>query len=82
MPVQYTRAARDALATMPDKFRAQIVRRADALGANPHPPGAKKLQGVPEATYRVRQGAYRILYVIRAGQVVIVSIGARREVYR
>lgn len=54
----------------------------DDLAENPRPPGAKKLVG--QNGYRVRQGDYRILYLIddRARLVRIYRVGNRRDVYR
>ncbi len=56
--------------------------RIGGLAATPRPPGSEKLSG--QEKYRIRQGAYRILYLIEdAGSTVtIVKIGHRREVYR
>lgn len=54
-----------------------------ALAENPRPPGSRKMQGM-EDTYRVRVGAYRVVYRIDdADRIVLVTrIGHRREVYR
>ena len=71
--------------TVPRKIRGQIKRRIEALAANPTPPGSKKLQGVMDGenpVYRVRQGAYRILYSVRGVIIVILDIGDRKDVYR
>ena len=70
-----------ALARIPDRFAKQIVKRAEALGIDPHPRGSLKLHG-EESVWRVRSGDYRILYTVRAGVVEIVNIGDRKEVYR
>jgi mRNA interferase RelE/StbE len=53
-----------------------------ALGNTPRPPGCKKLQDREE--YRIREGNYRILYLIddRARVVQIVSILHRKDAYR
>lgn len=68
----------------PGKQRAQIVKRYKKLQFDPHPPGSIQLVVPPgmESIYRVRQGDYRILYVVRPHEVVIIEIGHRREVYR
>lgn len=69
----------------PGKVRAQIVKKAKALIANAHPPGCKKLQGITindEDVWRIRSGSYRILYVVRATEVLILDIGHRKDVYR
>jgi mRNA interferase RelE/StbE len=76
-----TSAARE-LEALPTKDRKLVVKRIQALGDNPRPPGCQKLSG--EEKYRVRQGPYRILYLIEDDEiiVVVVKIGHRREVYR
>ena len=59
-----------------------MVRRIQALGSEPRPPGCEKLAG--KEGYRVRQGDYRILYTLDDEQraLVVVKIGHRRDVYR
>jgi mRNA interferase RelE/StbE len=48
----------------------------------PRPPGCKKLRG--ENAWRIRVGDYRIIYEIhdQISQVIVVTVGHRREVYR
>jgi mRNA interferase RelE/StbE len=70
---------------VPPKLRGQIKRRIEALAANPIPPGSKKLRGAcGDPVYRVRQGDYRILYVVRnnPSQIVVLDIDHRKDVYR
>jgi mRNA interferase RelE/StbE len=45
-------------------------------------PGCERLSGL--ARYRVRQGAYRIIYEIEDERliVLVVKVGHRREAYR
>lgn len=59
-----------------------ILRRIETLADDPRPPGCEKLPS--QERYRVRQGAYRILYEIRDQELVVtvVKIGHRRDVYR
>jgi mRNA interferase RelE/StbE len=69
-----------------DRLDDQVLRRIDVailrLKENPQPQGAKKLTGVP--LYRIRVGAYRVVYEIDnvRKQITVVTIGHRREVYR
>ena len=53
------------------------------LEVNPWPHGKnlKNLQG-KENCYRLRISDYRVLYKIQGDQVIIFSVGHRREVYR
>ena len=52
------------------------------LAENPRPPTARALRGRPG--FRVRVGAYRIIYTIDDDVlvVVVVALGRRRDVYR
>ena len=67
---------------MPTKDRQRIANRIGALAENPRPAGAEKLSG--DDKYRIRQGAYRILYEIMDAELIVtvVRAGNRREVYR
>ena len=71
--------ARD-LRQIPKKDVTRILNRIKALSIEPRPPGVEKLSG--QDKYRVRQGAYRILYEVRNNEliVVVVKIGHRRDV--
>ena len=75
-------SAAKELETLPRRERPRIVARIRSLASTPRPQGCERLSGAD--LYRVRQGAYRILYSVEdAGRVaVIVKIGHRREVYR
>ena len=63
--------------------RQRIVERLRALAAMPRPQGCEKLAGYADR-YRVRQGSYRIIYLIDDGhrEVTIFKIGHRKDVYR
>lgn len=62
--------------------RRRIVRRIQDLANDPRPKGCRKLVG--RERYRVRQGAYRIVYAVddRERTVLIVKVGRRGDVYR
>lgn len=70
------------LRQIPKKDVTRILNRIKALSIEPRPPGVEKLSG--QDKYRVRQGAYRILYEVRNNEliVVVVKIGHRRDVYK
>lgn len=81
----YDRKSLDYLKTIKGKLRKQIVAKIQRLAADPYPPPAKMLQGIPdgeERMYRIRSGDYRILYVVRGVIVVILDINHRKDVYR
>lgn len=63
--------------------RQKIVRRIQSLAIEPKPPGSEKLAG-PAVLFRVRQGDYRIIYVVDDAHetIEVIKVGHRREVYR
>lgn len=58
------------------------MQRIRSLADDPRPAGCEKLSG--QERYRVRQGAYRIIYEIEDARllVLVVKIGHRRDIYR
>lgn len=71
------------LASLPRSDQQRIRTRIDMLAENARPPGCKKLAGENDL-YRIRAGAYRVVYSIEDARlrVLVVRIGHRREVYR
>jgi mRNA interferase RelE/StbE len=63
--------------------RRRIVERIAALAHDARPHRSEKLAGY-EDRYRVRQGHYRIIYLVDddSREVFIFKIGHRRDVYR
>lgn len=63
-------------------LRERIVQAIDGLAADPRPQGAVVLLG--RSDYRVRVGAYRIVYAVDDVErlVLVTRIAHRREVYR
>jgi len=78
-----TSAAKELEAVEPRGLRARIVSRIQGLSRTPRPTGSQKLAGESER-YRIRQGAYRIVYSVDDERriVEVVKVGHRREVYR
>jgi mRNA interferase RelE/StbE len=76
-------AAKEIEALPNKKDRQRVVRQIEAL-ADPRPPACRKLCGYDR--YRVRQGAWRVVYEIRdAERIAVVAKvehrdGARRAV--
>ena len=73
--------AKDLL-NVPSRDVKRLLKKIASLAANPRPVDCEKLSG--QERYRVRQGAYRIVYEIADTQLIvtIVKIGHRRDVYR
>lgn len=67
----------------PKKDRLRIIKKIQALSSDSRPPGCEKLSGHDDK-YRVRQGAYRIVYSIADIELIVcvVKVDHRREVYR
>lgn len=76
-------SAAKEIESAPRKDRLRIVKRIQDLSSDPRPPGCEKLSGHDDK-YRVRQGAYRIVYTVSDVDFVIciVKVGHRKEVYR
>ena len=75
-------AAAKELEATPKRDRERLAARIKSLAATPRPRGSEKLSG--EEKYRIRQGDYRVLYLIEdaISTVTVVKIDHRREVYR
>jgi mRNA interferase RelE/StbE len=81
--VSIKRSAVKEIEAIPQKKeRQRIIRRIGQLASDPRPPGSRKLSGHDK--YRIRQGAYRIVYSIEDKEliVVVVKVGHRKDVYR
>ncbi len=80
--VQIRRSAEKEIARLPLRDRQRIVERIAGLAVDPRPPGCTKLSG--QDKYRVRQGAYRVVYTIDDAvvTVIVVRVAHRRDVYR
>jgi mRNA interferase RelE/StbE len=67
---------------IPQRDRLRIIQRIQALANNPRPQGCEKLTG--ENRYRIRQGVYRIVYLVsdRELHIIVVKVGHRRDVYK
>lgn len=70
------------LRRLPHRDVRRIAERIGSLRDQPRPPGCEKLSG--QEKYRIRVGAYRILYEVSDADVtvVVVKVGHRKDVYR
>jgi len=68
---------------LPNTMRDRVNRSLDDIAADPRGHHSKKLHGDGNL-YRWRVGDWRIVYAIHEdiGQVMIVTVAHRREVYR
>lgn len=76
-------AAKDIEAVGVKTDRQRIVERIQTLASDPRARGCEKLAGYTDR-YRVRQGQYRIIYLIddRHLELTIFRVGHRKNVYR
>ena len=76
-------AAKEIEAVDSKSDRRRIVEKIAALSAEPRPHGSEKLAGY-EDRYRLRQGNFRIIYLIDEvrHELTVFKIGHRKDVYR
>lgn len=82
--IVFRRTAKKMLERLPALIRERIRSALLMLRNDPVPAGSVKLRTAEGKYYRIRVGAYRIVYeVAREIRVVtVVRVGHRREVYR
>ena len=70
------------LRSIPNKEVKRILRRINLLRENPRVEGCEKLSN--QEKYRVRQGAYRIVYEIQDTELIIliIKVAHRSQVYK
>jgi len=80
--VDVLRSAEKDVEALALKDRRRVASRMRALADDPRPRGSEKLSG--EEKYRLRQGDFRIVYLINDERslVTVVKVGHRRDVYR
>ena len=76
-------AARD-LDRLPASAQRRVVPRIESLRDDPRPAGARPLGGKLRGLMKVRVGDYRVSYRIDdgAGEITIMQVGHRRDIYR
>lgn len=81
--VEFLPAAMKQLEDLSRQQQLRIVRAARKLAEDPRPSGVVKLAGA-DNLWRIRVGAYRVVYEIHDGRlvVVVVRIGHCRDIYK
>ncbi|MGH6898166.1 MAG: type II toxin-antitoxin system RelE family toxin [Geminicoccaceae bacterium] len=81
--IEVAPAAERQLRRLDPKMRTRIAARLRPLAENPRPHGAKQLSA-PERLWRLRVGAWRVIYQIHDDRLVVLvlRVGHRGEVYR
>ncbi len=80
--IKIKRSAEKSMVKLPNEVFERVATAILALETDPRPRGCKKLGG--RDSFRVRIGAYRILYTIddSARIVEIIAVGPRGQIYR
>ena len=75
-------SARKELEALPDEMLVRVLQKIETLRTAPRPAGCKKLKGYKDQ-WRVRVGAWRVLYIIDdpAKLISITRVAHRRAVY-
>jgi mRNA interferase RelE/StbE len=81
--VEFVASAAKEFRSLPIEIRQRVSAAIDVLCEEPRPPGVRKLRGHPDY-YRIRIGAYRVVYQIddTARLIRITRVRHRREAYR
>jgi mRNA interferase RelE/StbE len=80
--IRFARSARKELEALPNSVVQRIFEKIEALAKNPRPAGCKKLKGSTDL-WRIRIGAYRVIYSIldKLIRVEIIAIRHRSDAY-
>ncbi len=77
--VEIKKSAQKEIRKLPSKdIRVRIINKIDDLSKDPTPNEAKKIKG-SNNIYRIRQGAYRIVYQVFKNKLVIMIIRVRHR---
>ena len=81
--IEFAPSAKRQFEKLPARVRGRLAPEIDSLATEPRPAGVKHLAG-PDDLWRIRVGAYRIVYRIEDARLVVlvVKLGHRRDVYR
>jgi mRNA-degrading endonuclease RelE of RelBE toxin-antitoxin system len=71
------------LARLPRRDAQRLREKLDRIAEEPHAShsGVLPMTGLP-GRYRVRQGDWRAIYVIKDGHVIVGTVANRKEIYR
>ncbi len=64
---------------LPGDLRQRIDVAIRALAENPRPAGCVAVKGAPRGTYRLRVGAYRVIYTVLDAEGIIVVARVRKR---
>ena len=80
--LETTRAFERDFRRLPRVELVRVDRVLQALAEDPRPPAARSMRGFA-GCYRLRIGAYRLVYEVRDATLVLLllAVGHRREIY-
>ena len=80
--IYFKKSAKKELAEINSPDLERIIKKISLLHTNPRVPGCEKISGHDK--YRIRQGNYRIVYIIQddSREVHIYKIAHRKLVYK
>ncbi len=80
--IEIKKSAIKELESIPSGDLKKVMKRIETLADDPRPQGSKKLSG--EEKYRLRQGNYRILYLIEDDLLIVyvVKVAHGKNAYR
>lgn len=85
MKVRVSAEAADALRRLPTPVKARLKKALARLAKDPFghegTPGIRKLQSRAGAVYRLRVGAWRIVYLVDGNDVRVVKVFPREDGY-
>jgi mRNA interferase RelE/StbE len=73
------RQPRKEMRRLPRDVRQRIDKAILGLTEDPRPAGCKSVKDAPRGTYRVRVGAYRLIYTVLDAEGVIVVARVRKR---
>ena len=81
--IKVSSTAEKRLKKIPKKDMPRLVAAIQSLSYDPYPEGCRKLMG-EKATYRIRQGHYRIIYEVKNKELIILilKLGHRKDIYK
>jgi mRNA interferase RelE/StbE len=81
--VSWQPKALKALRRINSSDRTRLIRASQALSHNPFPGNSRRVIG-PDDVFRIRVGAFRLLYTVEKTKllILVLTVGHRRDVYR
>ena len=82
--IEYSKAARKALRSMPRNTAGLIMEKIETLAADPFAPNNNVRRLTNHPGYRLRVGDWRVVYLVheQALLIAVVRIAPRGEVYQ